>query len=73
MGKTHLNEINLIECVIATGFLDVKDRDDVFVVEIAQQLHFSQGSETKHRVVERCDLLDGNFLPRRFVHCGTVA
>lgn len=32
------------------------------MVEVAEQLHFTEGSETKHGVVERSNLLDGDFL-----------
>jgi hypothetical protein len=38
---TYLNEIDLVKAIIASGLLDVEDGDDVFVVEIAQQLHLS--------------------------------
>lgn len=60
-GK-YLNEVDLVKAVIASRLLDVKDGDDVFVVEIAQQLHLSQGSQTEHGVVEGGDFLDGNLL-----------
>ena len=37
-------------------------RNDVLMVEISQQLHLSQSSKTKHGVVERGNLFDGDFL-----------
>jgi hypothetical protein len=61
-GNNYLNEVDLVEAVIASRLLDIEDGDDVFVVEIAQQLHLSQGSQTEHGVVEGGDLLDGNLL-----------
>lgn len=64
---THLNEIDLGETLIIAGSLDVEDRNNVFVVEISQQLHFSQCPETEHGVVERGDLFDGYFLARRLM------
>lgn len=38
------------------------------MVKIAKKLHFSQGSQAKHRVIERRDFLDGNFLARWLVN-----
>lgn len=61
-GDKYLNEVDLVEAIIASRLLDVEDGDDVFVVEIAQQFHLSQGSQTEHGVVEGGDLLDGNLL-----------
>lgn len=58
----YLNEVDLVEAIIASRLLDVEDGDDVFVVEIAQQLHLSQGSQAEHGVVEGGNLLDGNLL-----------
>lgn len=37
------------------------------MVEIAQQLHFTQSPQTEHRVIERDDLLDSDFLAGGFV------
>lgn len=71
-GGGYLNEVDLVKAVIASRLLDVKDGDDVFVVEIAQQLHLSQGSQTEHGVVEGGDFLDGNLLSRRLVNCRAV-
>ena len=39
------------------------------MVEIPQQLHFTQSSQAEHRVVKRDDLLDSDFLAGRFVDC----
>lgn len=61
-GDKYLDKVDLVEAIIASRLLDVENRDDVFVVEIAQQLHLSQGSQTEHGVVEGGDLLDGNLL-----------
>lgn len=38
------------------------------MVEIAQELHLSEGPQAKHGVVEGGDLLDGNLLARGFVY-----
>ena len=35
MHWTHLNEIDLGECLIISWLLNVKDGDDVFVVEVS--------------------------------------
>lgn len=40
-GATHLNEIDLGERLVISWLLDVKNGDDVFVIEISQQFHFS--------------------------------
>lgn len=37
------------------------------MVEIAQQLHFTQSPQAEHRVIERDDLLDSHFLAGRLV------
>lgn len=37
------------------------------MVKIAKQLHLTQSSQAEHRVVERGNLLDGDFLARWFV------
>lgn len=58
-----LDEIDLVKGVVAPGLLDVEDRDDVLVVEVAQQLHLAQRPQAEHGVVEGGDLLDGDLLP----------
>ena len=63
----HLNEVNLSERLVVARLLDVEDRDDVLVVEIPQQLHLSQCSQTEHGVIKRSDLLNSHFLTRRLV------
>jgi len=69
----HLDEVHLSECLVVAGLLDIKDRDDVLVVEVSQQLHLSQCSQTEHGMIERRDLLDGDLLTGRLVQRGTVA
>lgn len=64
-----LNQIDLVESLIIAGSLDVQDRDNILVVEVSQQLHLAQRAQAEHRVVERGDLLDGDFLARRLVDC----
>ena len=60
--ETNLNKVDLVEALVAPGLLDVEDRDDVFMVEVPEKLHFAKGSETEHGVVEGSNLLDGDFL-----------
>jgi hypothetical protein len=36
-----LNEINLRKRLITARLLDINDRDDVFVVKVSEQLHFT--------------------------------
>lgn len=67
-GETYLDEVDLVEAIIASRLLDIKDGDDVFVVKVAQQLHLSQSSQTEHGVVEGGNLLDGHLLPGRLVN-----
>lgn len=64
---TYLNEVDFVESLVVAGFLNVENRDDVLVIEIPQKLHLSQGSQAEHGVIERRDLLDGDFLARRLV------
>jgi hypothetical protein len=68
MGGTHLDEIDFVEAVVAPGTLDVEDGDDVLMVEVAQELHLSEGSKAEHGVVEGGDLLDGDLLAGRLVN-----
>lgn len=37
------------------------------MIEVAEQFHFPQSTETKHGVVERGDFLDSYFLAGRLV------
>lgn len=67
-GETYLDEVDLVEAIVASRLLDIKNGDDVFVVEVAQQLHLSQSSQTEHGVVEGGNLLDGHLLPGRLVN-----
>jgi hypothetical protein len=68
----HLDEVDLSKCLIVARLLDVENGDDVLVVEVAQQLHLSQGSQAEHRVVEGSDLLDSHFLARGLVQRGAI-
>lgn len=64
----YLDQINLVKRLITPWLLDVEDADDVLVVKVAQQLHLSESSQTKHGVVERSDFLNGDLLPGWFVY-----
>lgn len=72
MFDAHLDEIDLGKCLIVARLLDVEDGDDVLMVEVPQQLHLSQRSQTEHGMVERCDLLDSHFLTGGLVQRGAV-
>lgn len=37
-----LNEVDLGECFVAARLLNIEDRDNVFVVEVAEELHLTQ-------------------------------
>lgn len=63
-----LDKVDLVEAIVASRLLDIKNGDDVFVVEVTQQLHLSQSSQTEHGVVEGGNLLDGHLLPGRLVN-----
>ena len=64
-----LDEVDLSEGLVAARLLDVENGDDVFVIEVAEELHLTQRAQTEHGVVEGCDLLDGHLLARRLVQC----
>lgn len=66
----HLNEIDFIETIIASRFLNVENGNDVFVIEVAQKFHLSQSSQAEHGVIERCDLLDCHLLAGRLMYRG---
>ena len=62
MFVAYLDQIHFRKLLIVAGLLYVEDRNDVFVVEVAEQFHFPQGTKAKHGMVKRGDFLDGNFL-----------
>jgi hypothetical protein len=62
-----LDKVHLCKGLVASGLLDIEDGDDIFVVEVPQQLHLTQGSQTEHGVVKGSDLLDRNLLPTGLV------
>jgi hypothetical protein len=64
---TYLNQIDLCERFITSGLLDIKNGDDVLMIEVSQQLHLTQGTQAEHGVVEWGNLLDRNLLARRLV------
>ena len=69
---THLNEIDLGKCLIIARLLDIENGNDVLVIEVAQKLHLSQGSQTEHGMIEGSNLLDGHFMAGGFVKGGAV-
>lgn len=72
MLGAYLDQVDFRERLIIAWFLDIQNGDDVLVIEVAQQFHFSQCSQTEHRMIERCDLLDRDLLPRRLVQSGAI-
>jgi hypothetical protein len=69
---TYLNQIHFIKRLVASRLLNVENRDDVLMVEIPQQFHFSESSEAEHGVIKGSDLLDGDFLAGWLVYRGAV-
>lgn len=68
--RPYLDQIDLAKRLQASRLLYIKNRNDVLMVKVAEQLHLSQRSQAEHGVVERCDLLDRDLLTRRLVDCG---
>ena len=64
---TYLDKVDLREALKVARFLNVENRDDVLMIEISQKLHFTQGAETKHGMVEWCNFLNRDFLSRWLV------
>lgn len=69
----HLNQIHFVEALIIARSLDIQDGDNIFVVEVAQQFHFTKCAQAKHGVVERGNLLNCDFLAGRLVDGGADA
>jgi hypothetical protein len=67
-----LDEVDLAEGLIVPRLLDIQNTDDVLVVEVAQEFHLTQSSQTEHAVVEGGDLLDGHLLARWLVERGAT-
>lgn len=67
-----MDEIDFREGLIISGFLNIEDGNDVLVVEVPEELHFSEGSETEHGVVKGGDLFNGDLLSRGFVESRTT-
>lgn len=44
MMRTNLNEIHLGKRLVASRFLNVEDRNNVLVVEVAQEFHLAERS-----------------------------
>ena len=65
--RAYLDEVDFCEAFVVAGFLYVEDRNDVLMVEVPQEFHFSQCTQAEHGVIEWGDLLDSHFLARRFV------
>ena len=46
--STYLNKVHLREVLIIARLLNIEDRNDIFMVEVAEQFHLTQSSEAKH-------------------------
>nr|GAT50808.1 predicted protein [Mycena chlorophos] len=55
-----LDQVDLCELGDGWRAEDVEDCDDVFVVEVAEELNLAEGAETEHGVVEGGYALDGD-------------
>ena len=69
-SATNLDQVDLIERFVISRLLNVEDRNNVLMIEVSEELHFTQGPEAKHGVVEGGNLLDGDFLAGGLVDCG---
>ena len=63
----YLNQVDLGEGLVTSRLLDIKDGDNVLMVEIPEQLHLTESSKAEHGVVEGSNLLDCNLLARWLV------
>lgn len=64
---THLNEVNLRECLQTGRPKYIQDGDYVLVVEVLQDLYLPQCSKAEHRVIERRYPFDCNFSSRGYM------
>ena len=67
-----LYEVNFLEILEALGSQDVENRDDVLMMEVAQQLYLAQRSQAEHRVIKGGDSLDCNLSLGGYVYGGTA-
>jgi hypothetical protein len=63
----YLNQVDFGERLVTSRLLDIKDGDNVLMVEVPEQLHLTESSEAEHGVVEGSNLLDSNLLVGRLV------
>ena len=63
-NSIYLDKVDLCECVERVWSEDVEDGDDVFVREVPEDLDLSEGAKTEHRVIKRCNALDGHLSAR---------
>jgi hypothetical protein len=72
MCSTDLNEVNLRKGLQTAWLLNIKNGDDVLMVEVSQKFHLTQRPQTEHGMVERRNLLDRDLLARRLVDSRTL-
>ena len=63
----YLDQIDFVEILISAWSLDVQYGDNVLMIEVSQELHLTQSTQTEHGVVERRDFLDRDLLSGRLV------
>jgi len=63
-----LHKIHLGKVVETWWAENVEDRDDVFMVKVAQKLNLAKGTETEHGMIEWGDSFDCYFALRRIVN-----
>jgi hypothetical protein len=56
-----LDKVNLLEIFEACRVKYVKDRNNIFMIEVTKQFDLTQGTETEHGVVKRGYPFDGDF------------
>ena len=67
-----LDEVNLLEILEAWWSQNVENRDDVLMMEVAQQLYLAQRSQAEHRVIKGGDSLDCDLSLGGYVYGGTA-
>jgi len=67
-----LYEVNFLEVIEAGGSQYVENRDDVLMMEVAQQLYLAQRSQAEHGVIKGGDSLDCDLSLGGYVYGGTA-
>src|SRR5215469_7558489 len=67
-GFPYLNQVYLRKCFQAARLLDIENRNDVLMIKVSQELHFSKCAQAEHGMIEGCDFLDCDLLTGRLVN-----